>query len=101
MQLDRNRAEVAIQHRVAGHELRTGGDRHVFDRRLIISKDEQLVVLDGSADGAAELVPLERIGHVSEKVSRVQSVIAQKLKAHSVPLIRSRSGGNADHSSGS
>ena len=50
------------------------------DGVLIAEEEEQLVLLHGTADGAAKLIPLERIASGREEVARVHIAVAEKLE---------------------
>ena len=77
-----------------------GGRRHVGvpDRAsadapaLVVEEEERFVVNDRPAHAGAELVLAQRRLRASEvvRVSRIQFLVAQKLKRCPVPLIRSR-----------
>ncbi len=114
---------IIRQHRVVDGEvvgrevacpLRAGGDgedvravKQLLLRRLVVAKEEQLVVQDRSADRCAFLVPMEggrRVGRSAGKLAllvevlvRRQRVGAENTKHIPVKLVRARFAHQADH----
>src|ERR1019366_162603 len=60
--------EIAGQHLRGGDEGRSRGKGIADARSLIAAEEEQFVLLDGTADGAAELVALEHVRSGGENV---------------------------------
>ena len=83
----------------AGH-VGGGGGAQVLTEPLVAGEKEELVGLDGSADGRAELVVLQvRLGVAEllvEVVRRVQAVAAIELEERPVDGVGSRLGDGAD-----
>src|SRR5208282_4376447 len=51
---------------------------------LVISEEEGFVFNDRPAEGAAELILLQRLNRLSEVIRRVEGVVAQKLPGSAV-----------------
>ena len=103
----RDRIDAAKGH-ISG-DIRRG--RHTGETALsarlplafVIHEKEGLVAEDGSAEGAAELIVVERrlaIGFEVEVVTRVENGVPEKLQACPVPLVRAALGDNVDHAAG-
>ena len=65
-----------------------------LDRSLVAGEEEQLVLLDGSTDQSAKLIPLERIPGRREGVARVHVAVPQKFKGIAVKFVAA---GFSDH----
>ena len=78
-----------------------GGGGQVEARALIIREEEQLVLPDGTADGAAVLIPaLARRGQAVEVVGPlvgVEEIVAQILEQVAVELVGARFQADVDH----
>src|SRR5262245_24824018 len=79
----------------------------LFSQALVVRKEEDLVLLDRSADARAELILVIRRrfrGRASgfddgvEEVARFKFVVAKKLVSRSVKVVGPRSAGSIDHS---
>jgi len=76
----------SVNTEIAGIHGRGGDERNGADRSLpnggalITDKEEQLVLQDGAAYGAAELIALQRVARSGEEVTRVEVAIAEELK---------------------
>jgi len=70
-----------------GGNLRDLGDGRVLASALVGAEEEELALEDGSADGSAELILLERIGAVGEVVLGVHCVVAKELEDVAVELV--------------
>src|ERR1019366_3748164 len=67
---------------------------------FIIGKKEQLILLDGAADGASELRTTELRDHLGvEEVTRVEGAVADEVKRAAVKLIGPRLEDGVDHAS--
>src|SRR2546426_6498351 len=77
--------EVPTQHVFGGDKRDAGISADPFRRSLVIAKDKQSVVADGSPKRPAELVPLEPVLLASEEIPGVQLLVAEKLKSVAVP----------------
>ena len=70
---------------------RNGGLAGIIDaadnRPLVATEEEHLVPENGTADGAAELIALERIFCVSKVVARIEGPVAHKLEQIAVKLV--------------
>ncbi len=87
-------AEIALNHR-GGRNKSSGRVRSRIlagDGVLIAEEEEQLVLDYGSADGAAELVALERVAGRREEIARVQIAVAQELERVAMEGIGAGSG---------
>src|SRR5207244_6944815 len=68
---------------------------------LVAAEEEYLVLLDGAADGGAELVlPPFRFGITIEEVPGIQLVIAEELPGVPVELIGARLGADVRNGAG-
>ena len=87
-------AEIAREH--GGCRDKRGG-RVVYgiltDHGVLPAEEEEyLVLLDGAADGAAKLIPLERIAGRREEVARVHIAVAEKVERVAVEVVGARFG---------
>ena len=86
------RAEVAGK----GCRVRDVGDRRwrvgTVTGTLVAAKEEQFVLDDSAAEGAAELVALQRVVRGREEVAGVDIAIAQVIEEIAVKTVRTRLG---------
>ena len=69
-------------------------------RALISAEEEQLVLDDPAAGGAAELVPLQGVARGCEEVARVQIAVAEIVEEIAVKLVRAGLGDGVDRGAG-
>ena len=67
---------------------------------LVAGEAEELVATDGAAEGAAELVLMERIGRGGVEVARVDVVVADELEDVAVVLVGAGAGDGVDQAAG-
>ena len=72
-----------------GNKLRGGSAAGAFRSGLKTAEEEQFVLLDRSADRAAELIPLQGVGRLGGGVVRVEGVVADKFEERAVKIIGS------------
>ena len=84
-------AEIALQHGGRRNEAERLAGIGSNDVALIAEEEKQLVLLDRSADGAAELVALERIAHGRGGIAGVEFIVADKLERVAVKVCCRRS----------
>src|SRR5215472_16525984 len=56
-------------------------------KSLVVSKEESLILDDGSAERSAELVLLERLGLSGEVIRRVERVVAEEFPQSAVIVV--------------
>ena len=83
-----NRGEVAGKHVGCWNECDVCGGSGKLGGSLKSAKEKQLVVLDRAADGAAELVPLERIALRRKSIPRIHRSVAKKFEDIAVKIVR-------------
>ena len=95
-----------VMREIPVHVVRSGNDRvagivdAADDRLLPAKEDEALVLVNRTADGAAELIALERIFRVGKVVAGIEGPVAHKLERIAVPLVGARLGDDVHHRAG-
>ena len=63
---------------------------------MVASKEENLILNDGTSQRASELIALQRVAFLCKKVPGIESRIADKLKRVTVQLVGARLGDGVD-----
>src|SRR5262249_54336937 len=83
-------AEISVERRRRGQKSQRLGRCLTVARALVSAKEEELLLADRPAKGAAELVALESIVGRREEIACVQRAVAEEFEDVSVELVGSR-----------